>query len=64
MAGVVSHPDVLLVDEIAQHLGVSASLVIGACGVLGVDAAEGIQRSFVESIRQVVLQWLREGRNL
>jgi len=64
VAGAVSHPDVLLVDEIAQQLDVSPSLVIGACAVLGIDPADGIQRSFLESIRQVVLQWLREGRNL
>ncbi|MCZ4649476.1 hypothetical protein O4106_21885 [Rhodococcus pyridinivorans] len=60
----MSHPDVLLVDEVAQHLGVSVSLVIGACDVLGIDPADGVQRSFIEPIRQVVLQWIREGRNL
>lgn len=54
----------LLVDEVAQHLGVSVSLVIGACDVLGIDPADGVQRSFIEPIRQVVLQWIREGRNL
>ena len=60
----VDHPDIRFVDEIAEHLGVSVSLVVGACGVLGIDPADGVQQSFVDPIRQVVLQWLREGRNL
>jgi len=57
-------PDVRLADEIAEHLGVSVSLVLGACAVLGLDATDGVHHSYFESIRQVVLQWLREGRNL
>ena len=60
----MSHPDVVLVDEVASHLGVSVSLVIGACRELGIDPSDGVQQSFVDPIRQVVLQWLREGRNL
>lgn len=51
----------MLVDEIAEHLGVSVGVVVGACGALGIDAAAGVHHSFFESIRQVVLQWHREG---
>ena len=60
----MSHPDVVLVDEVASHLGVSVSLVIGACRELGIDPSDGVQRSRIESIRRVVVRWLREGRNL
>lgn len=56
-----SDPDLLLVDEVAEDLGVSVGVVLGACAALGIDAAEGVHRSYFESIRQVILQWLREG---
>lgn len=58
----MDHPDYRLVDDVARDLGVSVGVVIGACGVLGVDCADGVHRSYTEPIRQIVLQWAREGR--
>ena len=58
----MTSPDVLLADEVAEHLGVTVGVVLGACAVLGIDATDGVHHSYVESIRQVVLQWIREGR--
>lgn len=60
----MTSPDLRPVDEFAEHLGVSVSLVLGACGVLGIDASDGVHHSYFDSIRQVALQWIREGRNL
>ena len=57
----MTSPDLRPVDEVAEHLGVSVGVVIGACDVLGIDAADGVHHSYFESIRQVVLQWIREG---
>lgn len=56
------HPDYRLVDQIAEHLGVPVGAVLGACDVLGLDATNGVHQSFIEPIRQVILQWIREGR--
>ncbi|CCW14596.1 hypothetical protein [Rhodococcus aetherivorans] len=58
----MAHPDYRLVDDVARDLGVPVGVVVGACGALGVDCSEGVHRSYTESIRQVVLQWAREGR--
>lgn len=58
------HPDMVRIDALAEHLGVSVDLVMTACIALQIDVEAGVQQSFVDPIRQVVLQWLREGRNL
>ena len=58
----MTSPDMLLVDEVAEQLGVPVGVVIGACGALGLNVTDGVHHSYVESIRQVVLQWIREGK--
>ncbi|MEE2058981.1 hypothetical protein [Rhodococcus artemisiae] len=55
-------PDMMLVDEVAEQLGVTVGVILGACAALGIDATDGVHHSYFESIRQVVLQWNREGR--
>ncbi|MGX6508294.1 hypothetical protein [Rhodococcus sp. SJ-2] len=58
----MTSPDMKLADEIAEHFGVSVGVILGACAELGIDATDGVHHSYTESIRQVILQWNREGR--
>lgn len=49
---------------LARMLGVSRRVCEDAVMAAGLDPVTGVHRTRVEQVREVITQWLREGRTL
>lgn len=47
---------------LARMLGVGRRMTEDAVMAAGLDPVSGVHRSKVEQVRQVVVEWIREGR--
>ncbi|MCD2096527.1 hypothetical protein [Rhodococcus rhodochrous] len=45
-------------------LGVSRQVCEDAVMAAGLDPVTGVHRTRVEQVREIVVEWIREGRNL
>jgi hypothetical protein len=57
-------PDLIRIPMLARMLGVSRRVCEDAVMAAGLDPITGVHRTRVEQVRDVITQWIREGRNL
>lgn len=55
-------PDLIRIPTLARMLGVSRTTTEDAVMEAGLDPVTGVHRSHVERVRQIVVEWIREGR--
>lgn len=55
-------PDLIRIPTLARMLGVGREVTEDAVMAAGLDPVSGVHRSKVEQVRQIVVEWLREGR--